>query len=467
MKRHLQIYKQENVKVTCMDSIWKSTVEFPEREALEGKIRVDAAVIGGGMAGILTAFLLKESGLETVVLEADQIAGGQTANTTAKITSQHGAKYTTLVSKFGETKARIYGQAHESAIDELEKLVVEKKIACHFRRLPSFLYSLKDRERLEEEARVAASLGLPADFVENGSTGLPFSTVGAVRFRKQAQFHPLEFLKNISTDLTVYEHSRVKKVKRNKLYTDRGIVTADHIIFACHYPIINVPGFYFLRQHQERSYVVAYENVPALPGMYYCLEEGGLSLRSHGDILLAGGIGHRTGENFTGNKYATIRRAAEEIFPDGKEIAHWSAQDCVSHDGLPFLGQYSIFKPGWHLATGFQKWGMTTSMLSAMLIRDEIWGVENPYAALFSPQRFHPAVSARPLLEDLGKSMENLAKGVPLLMKKEEHHRRCSHMGCALNWNGEEETWECPCHGSRFDRNGNLLTEPARKPAKR
>ena len=447
-----------------MESIWSRTVEIPERECLKEDIRVDAVVIGAGMSGLLTAFLLEESGLKTVVLEAGRIAGGQTKNTTAKITSQHGMIYKKLIEDFGEKRAALYGQAHEAAIGELERLVKENDINCHFSRLPGYLYSQKDRKALEEEAWAAEKLGLGASFTEE--TGLPFETVGAVRFENQAQFHPLEFIKAISGGLSIYEHTRVRKVRRNKVYTDKGRVTADHIIFACHYPIVNVPGFYFLRQHQEKSCVIAWDNVKPLPGIYYSIDKEGLSLRSSGNILLTGGGGFRTGEKAEGEIYTSIRKEAERFFPEGREITHWSAQDCMPNDGMAFIGKYSIFKPGWHVATGFQKWGMTSSMLAAMLIRDEIWGIENPYALLFSPQRFHPAVSAGPFFQDAAKSMQEQAKGILLLWKKEGKHRRCTHMGCALNWNEEEEIWECPCHGSCFDKEEKLLTEPSKKDLK-
>lgn len=447
-----------------MESIWSRTVEIPERECLKEDIRVDAVVIGAGMSGLLTAFLLEESGLKTVVLEAGRIAGGQTKNTTAKITSQHGMIYKKLTEDFGEKRAALYGQAHEAAIGELERLIKDNHINCHFFRLPGYLYSQKDRKALEEEAWAAEKLGFGASFTEE--TGLPFETVGAVRFENQAQFHPLEFIKAISGGLSIYEHTRVRKVRRNKVYTDKGRVTADHIIFACHYPIVNVPGFYFLRQHQEKSCVIAWDNVKPLPGIYYSIDKEGLSLRSSGNILLTGGGGFRTGEKAERDIYTFIRKEAERFFPEGREITHWSAQDCMPHDGMAFIGQYSIFKPGWHVATGFQKWGMTSSMLSAMLIRDEIWGIENPYALLFSPQRFHPAVSAGPFFQDAAQSMKGLAKGIVLLGKKEGKHCRCTHMGCALNWNEEEEIWECPCHGSCFDKEGKLLTEPSKKDLK-
>lgn len=448
-----------------MESIWSRTVDIPERECLEGDRKVEAAVIGGGMAGILTAYLLQESGLEVVVLEADRIAGGQTKNTTAKITSQHGRIYTELTEKYGKKRAGLYGEAHEKAIEEFARIIKEKGIACHFQRLPAYLYSLKDREALLEEAETAAELGLPASFQE--TTELPMKTVGAVRFDNQAQFHPLEFIKAISENLTIYEHTKVLSVRCHRIYTDKGNVAAKHIIFAAHYPFINIPGFYFTRQHQERSYVTAFENTKKLNGMYYSIDKDGLSLRSYGGILLSGGGGHRTGENDCGNKYEVLRRTTEEYFPEGKEIACWSAQDCMPHDRMAFIGQFSIFKPYWHLATGFQKWGMTSSMLAAMLIRDEIWDVFNPYAGLFSPQRFHPAASVGAFAEDVGKSVQGLAKGFPLLFKKKENHRRCPHMGCELNWNEDEQSWDCPCHGSRFDKEGRLLDDPARREIKK
>lgn len=399
-----------------MESIWSRTADIPERACLNGDIRTEAAVIGGGMAGILTAYFLQESGLETVVLEADRIGSGQTRHTTAKITSQHGLIYTELIEKYGKKKAALYGKAQEAAIEEFARIIDKNKISCHFERLPAYLYSRKDRETLRKEAENAKELGLPASFQE--TTELPVKVAGAVRFDNQAQFHPLEFLAGISETLTIYEHTKVLSVKCHRIHTDKGNVTAKHIIFAAHYPFVNIPGFYFLRQHQERSYVTACKNVKKLNGMYYSIDEGGLSLRSCGSILLSGGSGHRTGENESGNKYALLRRTTEEYFPEGQEIAHWSAQDGMPHDRIPFIGQFSIFKPYWHIATGFQKWGMTASMLAAMVIRDEIWDVVNPYAALFLPQRFHPAASMAAFMTDLGKSIQGLAKGLTLLFRK-------------------------------------------------
>lgn len=442
-----------------MESIWSRTVEIPERDSLNEDIKVEAAVIGAGMAGILTAYLLKERGISAVVLEADRIAGGQTRNTTAKITSQHGLIYQKLIHTAGREKARLYARAHEEAIAAYAKLIETRQIDCHFKRLSSYLYSVSNQEALRQEAQAAAELGLPAHFCDR--VELPIPTVGAVCFERQAQFHPLEFLKAVSQELTVYEKTRVLFVRGGQVHTDGGVVTAKHIIFACHYPIVNVPGLYFARQHQERSYVAAYENAGAVNGMYYSMDKDGLSLRMYENLLLVGGGAHRTGENKDGGKFLALREKAERYFPGGREIAHWAAQDCMTHDYLPFMGKYSWLKPDWYVATGFKKWGMTCAMLAAMIICDEISGVGNPYRELFSPRRLHVRAAAGNFLLDMGKSVKGLARGLFLCSPKAGKPHRCPHMGCELIWNPDEESWDCPCHGSRFDRHGKLLDDPA------
>ena len=471
-------------------SIWSKTVQLPHTEPLPGAITVEAAVIGGGMAGILTAYLLKKQGIHVVVLEADRTAGGQTKNTTAKITSQHGIFYKSLLQKAGRKRARLYACANEAAINEYEKLIKEENIECHFKRLPSYLYSTDETRRTElmQEAQTAASLGIPAYFTER--TGLPFQTAGAVCFERQAQFHPLELLKPLTEKITIYEKTRVLKVKKHVIITDRGNVTAKHIIFASHYPFINIPGLFFARLHQDRSYCLGLSGTKRLDGMYYSIDKEGLSLRWSEDTLLLGGGSHRTGKNPSGREYEALKMAAKRYFPNSRIEALWSAQDCISHDGIPFIGAYSIFRPYWHVTTGFKKWGMTSSMLSAMLIRDRICGPDNPYKDLFRPQRFLLRASFKGLLADIWESTKGLAKGAFHLPLKAEGlspdqgkivrigfrryacykdqtgrlHKisaRCPHMGCQLEWNPAERSWDCPCHGSRFDSDGRLIDNPA------
>jgi len=494
-----------------MESIWEKGIEIEHREVLAEDLYTEVAVIGAGMTGILTAHYLQEKGFRVVVLEAKRIGSGQTKNTTAKITSQHGLFYDRLINSLGKEKAGLYARANEEAIAEYEKLIKEREIACHFERLPAYLYTAgsggcrvdiergcraEQEERLKREAQAAAGLGIKASFTKE--TTLPFAVQGAVRFEGQAQFHPLEFIRALSADLTVYEQTKVLKVKKNKIYTNRGVVCADSIIFATHYPILNVPGFYFLRQHQDRSYVVAVDGAEPLKGMYYSIDQDGLSFRSMGNTVLIGGGGERTGKAGKAviegegqeGAYGFLERAAALYYPGKPIIARWSAQDCMPHDGLPFIGKYSVFRPGWYVATGYKKWGMTTSMTAARILCDAVCGIENPYAELFSPRRLY-GFGCRAFFRDVAESAAGLFKGafhIPL--KKAESlekgeggiariglrryacyrdldgalHKmsaRCPHMGCELVWNQEEKSFDCPCHGSRFRWDGELLDNPA------
>lgn len=435
------------------ESIWSREVRIPERKPLRGDVQADTVVIGAGMAGILTAYHLQLQGIKTAVLEAERIGSGQTKNTTAKITSQHGLVYTDLVQKIGMKKAGLYAKANEAAVSAYERLVRKHEIACGFERLPSYLYARDGRERLEKEAQTAAELGINASFVKE--IPLPFPTAGAVCFENQAQFHPLEFIRRISEELTVYEKTRVLSVHGHSVQTDTGRVRAEHIVFATHYPFLNVPGFYFMRQHQERSYVLALFGAERYSGMYYSADEGGLSFRNAGEYLLLGGGTHRTGSNVCGGVYEKLMIQAEKLYPGCEVRAKWSAQDGMPHDKIPFIGPYSLFRPYWYVASGFKKWGMTSSMIAAQVITDQICGKKNPYAEVFHPGRLLLRASLPALVKDLGISVHGVVSGVF------HPRKRCPHMGCCLTWNPDEESYDCPCHGSRFDRHGRLIDNPA------
>ena len=472
-----------------MQSIWRKETELPSRPQLREDITADAAVIGAGMAGILTAHFLQEQGLKVVVLEAERTAGGQTENTTAKITAQHGLIYSKLAQKLGWDAAKNYASANQQAVEQYAKLVEEFKISCAFERQPAYLYTLEDAQKLEQETAAAEKLGLPAEFTTD--TGLPFDVKGAERFSGQAQFQPLEFIKKLSEPLCIYENTQVTDIQEKTLITPSAKVRAEQIVVATHYPFLNTPGYYFVRMHQQRSYVLALEQAQNVRGMYISADPQGYSFRNYQDLLLLGGGGHRTGENSGGEKYETLRRAAADFFPDCKEIAYWSAQDCMTLDNLPYIGHYSASTPQLYVATGFHKWGMTGSMVAATLLSDLAVGKENPYTELFSPQRFHISASMKNLSTDglqavkgLGKELLSLPdktleelplghggvvehKGEKVGVYKTEEGKcylvsvKCPHLGCQLEWNPDERSWDCPCHGSRFDYHGHLIANPA------
>ena len=444
-----------------MESLWREQTpiilgrEEKHEEGLLNNHR-EVIVVGAGMAGLLIAFYLKECGKEVLVLEADTVASGQTERTTAKITSQHGLKYSKLIRVLGVEKARLYAKANEKAITEYEKLITRENINCQFQRVPAYLYTCQNEKLLLEEAEAAIKLGIDANFTRE--TELPFQVFGAVIFQNQACFSPLEFLKHIAAQLEIKEHTSVISVRGNQVMTKDAVFTANKVVIATHFPVRNMPGLYFMRQHQERSYVLVVSGAKEIMGMYLGIDQGGLSFRQAGDYLLLGGSSVRTGENQLGNAYDKLRRAAEQYFPDCVIEKQWAAQDCMPHDGIPFIGKYSVFTPNLYVATGFQKWGMTTSMIAAQILKDEICGKKNPYAGLFSPQRLYVRAGISNFFMDIGKSAKGLSKGLFGRNKV-----RCPHMGCELVWNAEEKSRDCPCHGSRFDEWGNLMDNPAKK----
>lgn len=477
-----------------MESVWKQGIQWQHRPRLQGDMEVEAAVIGGGMAGILTAYFLQRRNVKTIVLEAAKIGSGQTGNTTAKITSQHNLIYHKLMQEFGEEKARQYARANQEAIEEYRRLVKELGIDCALEDRPAYLYCRDEAHvgLLEQETDAAKELGIHAELTLH--TTLPFSVAGAVKFHDQAQFQPLTFLQAIAKCLTIYEGTRVITVEDQRIMTDCGTVKAKYIVFATHFPFLNRPGYYFARMHQERSYVLALQKAARLDGMYLGIDGDELSFRNYGDYLLLGGGGHRTGENSAGGKYALLREKAAQYYPGSTEEFHWSAQDCMTLDGVPYIGQFSPATPHWYVATGFGKWGMTSSMVSARLISDQIAGISHPCAEVFSPHRFTPTASVKTFLTDMGQAVKGIGRrvftipetnvqdlprghggvvdwqGEKVGVYKDEEDTvhvvstRCPHLGCQLEWNPDEKSWDCPCHGSRFDFRGNLLDNPAQTP---
>ena len=323
-------------------------------------------------------------------------------------------------------------------------------IDCDYEIMNSFVYSLFDGNKIEKEINTLNKIGLDAEY--DSCQSLPFSVAGAVKFKNQAQFNPLKFLSVIAKDLTIYEHTKVQELVGTKAITNHGIITANSIIVTTHFPFINKHGSYFLKMYQHRSYVIALNNAPNLNGMYLDEAQKGMSFRNYKDLLLIGGGDHKTGRK--GGNWEELRNFAVKYYPQSVEQYHWATQDCMTLDNIPYIGQYSSNTENIYTATGFNKWGMTSSMLSAMILLDLIKGNGSPYAAIFSPSR----TILRPQLAiNAFNAVTNLLTPTP---------KRCPHMGCALKWNANEHTWDCPCHGSRFKSNGELIDNPATRPLK-
>lgn len=425
------------------NSIWTENMTLPRFDPLQGDLRTDVLIIGGGLAGLLCAHALEEDGVDYALIEADRICHGVTRNTTAKITSQHGLVYHKLLRRFGKEKARQYFRANEQALERYA--VLAQNMDCDLRWQDNIIYAKDFTDALVKELGALDELDIPAEFVD--SVDLPIKTAGGIRFQNQAQFHPLKFAASIAKDLKIYEQTPAKAFVGNTVLTDRGKITAKKIVIATHFPMNNKHGVFFLKMYQSRSYVLALENARGVDGMFVDENDKGLSFRNYGDLLLLGGSGHRTGK--TGVGWKDLEEFAGRYYPDAKICCRWATQDCMTLDGLPYIGQYSRWAENLYVATGFNKWGMTNAMVAAQVLRDLVQGRENPYTDLFSPSRsmLRPQLACNTF--EAVKSLLTFTKP------------RCPHMGCALHWNPQEHSWDCPCHGSRFTEDGKLLDNPA------
>lgn len=426
-----------------MYSLWEHTSEKQSFEKLNNDINTDVLIIGGGMAGILCAYELKNAGIDYALVEAKNICDGVTRNTTAKITAQHGLIYDKIIKKYGTEKAKMYLDANNDALKKYSELC--RSIDCDFEIKDSYVYSLDNTQKIEDEISALSKIGYSAEFEKN--LNIPLSVAGAVRFKNQAQFNPLKFVYAISKNLNIFENTRIERIENNTAYTEKHKIKAKKIIVATHFPFLNKYGGYFIKMFQHRSYVIALENAPDVKGMYVDEADKGMSFRNYKNLLLIGGGDHRTGKK--GGAWNELRSFARQKYPDSQEKYYWATQDCITLDGIPYIGQYSPKTPDLLVATGFNKWGMTSSMVSASILVDIIRGQKNEHADVFNPQRsiLHPQLF--------------INAGETLLDYIYPTTRRCPHLGCALKRNPYEHTWDCPCHGSRFTNKGQLIDNPA------
>ena len=426
-----------------MESVWEKNAPHPHFESLKGNKSIDVLIVGGGIAGILCAYRLKNAGVDCMLVEATEICGGITQNTTAKITLQHGLIYDKMIRRFGEKKARLYVEAQTKACKEYARLC--ENIDCDYETRDNYVYSLTDRKIIEREVAALKRLGVKSEFSEMAE--IPLGVAGAVCVRDQAQFHPLKFLYTIAKDLPIYEHTKVVELMPHKAITNNGKINFKKLIVATHFPMLNKHGLYFLKLYQHRSYVIALKGAQSVGGMYVDESDMGLSFRSYGDLLLLGGGGHRTGKK--GGCWQELESFAKKHYKNAEIVGKWATQDCMTLDDVSYIGQYSKSTPDVFVATGFNKWGMTNAMVAADVLCDLVQEKRNPYADVFDPSR----TVLRPQL-----AVNTFESAIGLLTPTAP---RCPHLGCALKYNKAEHTWDCPCHGSRFTEAGKLINNPA------
>ncbi|NMA86946.1 MAG: FAD-dependent oxidoreductase [Tissierellia bacterium] len=490
-------------------SYWLDSTPDTNYPSLENDIDVDIVIIGGGLTGLNTAYLLQKEKLKVAIIEAEKICKGTTAYTTAKITSQHGLIYSKIQGKFGEEMASLYGKSNENAIKMYEDIINENQIDCDFVSQSAFVFTQEDKyaRKIKEEVEISQKLGIDAFYTDE--LPFPIDIKGAIGFNNQAQFHPRKYLlalaNIIQNKVQIYENTRAVDIEEDNGYiitTEQGKkMKARKVIIASHYPFYNKKGMYFSKIFPKKSCIIGIKAEEKYPGgMYINAEKPTRSLRhqttSDGELILVVGGYPSVGKREDTNKnYEALIEFAHSIFTVEDIPYRWSTQDYITLDEIPYIGYFTPDTPDMYIATGFQKWGMTNSMVSAMIIRDLIINGESPWQEVYDPSRKNIIASAKnfivenlnvassllsgklsPLPEDI-----NLKPGEASVIKldgdrigayRDEEgvlhfvNTTCTHMGCELNWNSAERTWDCPCHGSRFDIEGKIIQGPAVEPLK-
>lgn len=469
-----------------LHSLWGATSALPSFPFLAGDVRCDILIIGAGLTGINCGYILQEAGADVLLIDKGEIGSGITMGTTGKISLQHGSRYDRLLKKNGPELASQYLEANRAGQNKYLEIIAKENVSCDLEENPSYLYSLDDPSTIEDEVKTCEELHLPITFLTE--TPLPIEIAAAAKMEGQYAFHPLRYLAALAAKLKIFTHTRAIAIDGHEVKTDHGTIHANQIILACHYPFINAPGYYFMRMYQSRAYILTYANVPNLRGMYIDEKTDGFSFRNWKDLLLFAGEDHRTGKNQEGGRYEKLRKTMADLYPQGKEVYAWSNQDCVPLDDIPYVGPFSLKMPNVYIATGFNKWGITNSMGAALLLCDLIQGRPNPWSEVFSPQRqptllplfnlgftsagsllrqklYIPRFPAAVLAPGRGGIVEY--KGEKYGIYRDESGKlfpvkaKCSHLGCQLEWNPDEKSWDCPCHGSRFDYHGQVLNQPA------
>ncbi|MGW0466272.1 FAD-dependent oxidoreductase [Streptomyces sp. NPDC003027] len=492
------------------ESYWMASAAGDDHRALTAGLDVDVAVIGGGIAGICTAWEVARTGRSVALLEADRIAAGVTGYTTAKLSSQHGLIYAQLRKSFGSEGAQLYARSQQEAVEYVAEVAAQLGIDCELERVPSYAYAESSEQvaAVEAEAEAAREAGLPASFVTE--TGLPYPVAGAVRFEDQAQFHPRKYLLALTSDLLrrggqVFERTRVVSLDEGepcRLTTEGGAtVTARDVVVATHYPVFD-RAMLFSRLEPSRELVIA-ASIPTEHdprGTYITQEQNTRSVRTapYGTdrrLLIVTGEKFTPGVGDVSERYERLAAWTRDRFPEAEITHRWAAQDNTTTDRVPYVGRFHPGAKHVHVATGYGAWGMSSGVMSGRLLAAHITGEELPWSRLYDPRRLHPLREAPALLKlqasvvkhfvgdrlptSHADSVEDIAPGDGAVVRVDGRRcavyrdedgsvravsARCTHLGCIVHFNDAERAWECPCHGSRFATDGTVLQGPATRP---
>ena len=510
-----------NAKLEQTTSVWMQTEKIPVQAALAGDVNSDVCIVGAGIAGMTTAYLLLQEGRSVIVLDDGPIGGGQTERTTAHITNAIDDRYLEIEGWHGQEGARLTAESHTAAIDRIEAIVTRENIECGFERLDGYLFAHPGEKLglLEQELQAARRAGLSqVSFVPRCPLSA-FETGGCLKFPGQAQFHPLKYLAGLTKAILhkggrIFTQTHAEKIESGppaRIRTSSGhTVTAAAVVVAT-----NTPFNDFVTMHTKQAayltYVLGfgvprgtvtralywdtqipyhYVRLQALPAGDSMVERLGDPQTE--DLLIVGGEDHKTGQaDDAEERYQRLEAWTRERFPViGGRRCQWSGQVLETIDGLAFIGRNPLDGPNVFIATGDSGQGMTHGTIAGILLTDLIVGRMNPWTSLYDPARKTLRAVGRFLKENLNvalqystwatggvfASAQEIAVGKGAVIRRgltkvaayrdelgivHECSAVCPHLGCFVEWNHNESTWDCPCHGSRFDKQGHLLCGPA------
>lgn len=489
---------------------WRDSIDLPKFPSLEEDLQVDVVIVGGGITGITTAYLLSNEGMKVALLEAGNLLNGTTGHTTAKITAQHDLIYDELLNHFGHEKAYQYYEATSEALQFVKDTVQKHQIDCDLKEEDAYIYATQKSSinKMIKEIEAYEKLGIKGELINQ--LPIHLSVQSAIVMPHQAHFHPLKYLTHLvhliqKQGVQIFERTTAMDVERGStptVITEKGNkVSGKYVVAATHFPFYD-PSFYFARMHAERSYVLAIRPRKEFEGgMYLSVDQPVRSLRplyiDGEDCLIIGGESHRTGQGICAfSHYEAIERFAQETYGIQEYKYRWSAQDLITLDKVPYIGQMNKEEPNIFVATGYRKWGMTNGTVAARLLSDLILERENPYVELYSPSRFNMDPSIKNFLKDnINVAGQLIAGKVGIVFDKVEDlsndeativmidgercgaykdlegklhivDTTCTHLGCEVDWNHGDRTWDCPCHGSRYSITGEVIEGPAKEPLK-